>query len=609
METVTHHEYQASVNEVLRLVIHSLYTNREIFLRELVSNASDAIDKRRFKAITEPSLMPEGFVPGIRIAADPDGKRITVSDDGIGMSADEMAKNLGTIAHSGTAELERSLAAAKQGDLSLIGRFGVGFYSAFLVADEVEVVSRAAGSEVATRFRSKGEGGFTLEPATRDAVGTDVVLHLRDEHAEYASPLRLKELVRRHSDFVAHPIELGEEKLNSSHALWRRTPGDITDEQYDELYRHLTHDWEKPLLHKHFRVEGTNEFSGILYLPKRAPFDLFAPDAKHGLRLHVRRVLVMEQCDELLPRWLRFVRGVVDSEDLPLNVSRETLQDSRLVRTMKKALVKRVLDAIEELSRTDEYGEFIRGFGAVLKEGFHFEPEHKERLTKLVRFASTAGDGLVSLDDYVGRMKPDQDAIYYLVGASKALVESAPHLEALRARGFEVLVLTDPVDPFAIEGLGEYAGKRFVSAMEADAGPAPTEATTGPLEPLRTAVQKVLADEVADVKWSSRLRDSAACLVMPPSGLPPYLERLMRASSDRPAEKRVLELNPEHPIPKALAERLAAGLGDEELASAARLLFDLATVAEGSPLDDPSRLVRATTELLSASLRAKPTNA
>lgn len=638
------HPFQAAVSEVLRLVVHSLYTNREIFLRELVSNASDAIDKLKFRAITEPSLIPEGEEPRIRIVADEAAGTLTVSDDGLGMTEEELVKHLGTIAHSGTAELVKQL--GEQKDLSLIGRFGVGFYSAFLVADLVEVRSRAVGADIAFLWSSNGESGFSIEPAERATHGTDVVLHLKEDQREYLSNHRVRELIRRHSEFVAHPIELRVEKpaaeaasaegddapadaseaspasppsvevsfdrLNSSSALWRRTPSEVTEEQYQELYRHLTHDWEKPLLHRHFRVEGVNEFSGIFYVPKRAPMDLFSPDTKLGVRLHVRRVLVMEHCEELLPRWMRFVRGVIDSEDLPLNVSRETLQDSKVVRTMRKQLVKRVFDALDDLAKTDEYTEFFRTFGAVLKEGLHFEPEAKDRIAKLLRYESTASDALVSLDEYVDRMKADQEVIYYIVGASRALVSNTPHLEALRAKGLEVLLMTDTVDPFAVDGLEEYKGKKLVSAMDADVGGATEEsqAKRDEFESVRARLATLLSGQVVDVRFTDRLTDSAACLVLPPSGLPPYLERMLRAQQgDNSAPKRVLEINAAHPLVAALHARIEGGAEDAELLPLAGSLLDLALLAEGSPLDDPARLVRQVTSLLTDSIARSTTHA
>ena len=615
------HAFQAAVSEVLRLVVHSLYTNREIFLRELVSNASDAIDKLKFRALTDASLLAEGEEPKIRLVPDAAAGTLTISDDGLGMTEAELVKHLGTIAHSGTAELVKQL--GEQKDLSLIGRFGVGFYSAFLVADRVDVRSRAAGSTEAFVWSSNGESGFTVEPSTRETRGTDVILHLKEDQREYLEAYRLRELIRRHSDFVAQPVEIqvtkevpategGEkttevtfDRVNSQSALWRRTPSDVTEEQYEELYRHLTHDWEKPLLHKHFRVEGTNEFSGIFFVPKRAPMDLFSAENKLGLRLHVRRVLVMEHCEELLPRWMRFVRGVVDSEDLPLNVSRETLQDSRVVRTMRKQIVKRVFDALDELAKTDAYADFFRTFGAVLKEGLHFEPEAKDRIAKLLRYESTASDGLVSLDDYVDRMKPDQEVIYYVVGATRALATNTPHLEALRAKGLEVLLMTDTVDPFAVDGLEEYRGKKLVSAMDADVGGATeeTKAKRDEVESVRARIAKALEGKVVDVRFTDRLTDSAACLVLPPSGLPPYLERMLRAQQgDTSAPKRVLEINPSHALVLAMKTRLTAGLDDDAVRALAEALLDLALLAEGSPLDDPSRLVRQVTSLLTDSV-------
>lgn len=615
------HSFQAAVSEVLRLVIHSLYSNKEIFLRELVSNASDAIDKLKFRAIAEPGLLAADEVPTIRLSADPEKRTLTLSDDGVGMTEAELVKNLGTVAHSGSSEFLKQLEAAKKGDVSLIGQFGVGFYSAYLVADRVDVRSRAAGSDEAFLWSSSGQDTFTVEPTTRASRGTDVILHLKEEHGEFLTEHRLRELVRRYSDFVAHPIELevtrtegsGDEaktekrweRVNTSNALWRRTTSEITEEQFQEFYRHLTHDWEAPLAHRHFKVEGTQEFSGILYLPKHPPFDLFSPEVHHGVRLHVKRVFIMDDCEELLPRWLRFVRGVVDSEDLPLNVSREILQDSRIVRTMQKQIVKRSLDMIEDLAKGEGYASFWKSFGAVLKEGLHFDREHKERLSKLVRFESTNGAELVSLDDYVGRMKPEQKVIYYVVGASRALVERAPHLEALKKRGYEVLLLVDPVDPFAIEGLEEYQGKKLVSAMEAnleledEKGEATKQAEREELEPLRAKAKEVLADKVSDVRFTDRLTDSAACLVLPESGLPPYLERILRAQQgDLPAGRRALELNPEHPLVRSLGRMATKEGASDEVREIVELLYDQALLAEGSPVDDPSRLVKKLTSLL-----------
>ncbi len=629
----TTHEFQAAVSQVLRLVINSLYSNREIFLRELVSNASDALDKLRFTGIAQPALL-EGADLRIRIAFDPQKKTLTVSDTGIGMSRDELVQNLGTVAHSGSAELMKRLSEMdeKKADLSLIGQFGVGFYSAYLVADRVDVVSRAAGSSEAYVFSSDGKSTFTVAPAERSERGTDIVLHVRDEHLEFLDEHRLRGLVRRYSDYVGHSIELeveatvGEgaekrqekrwERVNSGNALWRRNPREIEPAQYEELYTHLTHDWEKPLAHKHFQVEGTQLFYGLLFLPKRPPFDLFGTDVHHGVRLHVKRVFIMDDCEELLPRFLRFVRGVIDSEDLPLNVSRELLQDSRIVQTMRKQVVRRALDMVEELAATDGYAEWWSGFGAVLKEGLHFEADGKdrERIAKLVRYESTREEGLVSLEDYVKRMPLAQKAIYYVLGASKALVRNTPHLEVLRKKGYEVLYMTDPVDAFAVEGLREFDGKPLVSAMDADltlegdgeAKAAHKEEDEKRLEPLLAKFREVLGEKVSEVRVSDRLTESAVCLVQPKGGLPPYLARILRAQhADLPPDRRALELNPTHPLVDGIAKLHAKAPETPQLAEWIEVLYDQALLAEGSPVEDPARLVKRMTALLTdAAVRA-----
>src|SRR5215471_15973774 len=471
------HRFQAEVTKVLSLVIHSLYSNPEVFLRELVSNASDALDKLRFRAVTEPGLLPEGERLVVQLIPDPKARTLTISDNGIGMNAEALARELGTVAHSGTKAFLDKVAEAKKGDVSLIGQFGVGFYSAYLVADSVEVVSRAAGEEGAHRWSSDGAETFTIEPAERASQGTSVILHLKKD-ADFLEGFRLRMLVRRYSDFLDYPVELvtrddkKEDKvevLNQGKALWQRRPAEVTEEQYTELYKHLTHDFEPPLAHRHFHVEGTQLFTGLLFLPKHTPFDLFTPDLKHGLRLYVKRVLIMEQCEELLPRWLRFVRGVVDSEDLPLNVSRELLQDSSIVRVIRKQVVKQLLDLLEELSKdATKYGDFWKAFGNVLKEGLHFEPDQKARLSPLLRYESSKGEGFVSLADYKGRMAEGQQAIYFVIAESRALAEKSPHTEALRKRGYEVLYMTDAVDSFAVEGLDEYDGTKLLSATGAD---------------------------------------------------------------------------------------------------------------------------------------------
>lgn len=617
----TTHRFEAEVEQVLRLVIESLYSNREIFLRELVSNAADALDKLRFRALTEPGLMAEGTQLSIRLVPDRDAGTLTIWDNGIGMTRAELVENLGTIAKSGTRELMEKLRREKSGDLSLIGQFGVGFYSAFLVADEVSVVSRAAGSSEAHRWTSDGKGSFTVEPAERETHGTSVVLKLRDDQREYLDPVRLRQLVERYSDYLSWPIELktarkeGDsyvdrfEKINEGSALWQRPKAEVTEDQYRELYHHLTGDWEKPLAWRHFKIEGTQEFAGIVFLPSRPPLSLWMPDAKHGVRLYVKRVFIMDDADALLPRWLRFVRGVVDSEDLPLNVSRELLQDSRVTKTIRKQIVKQTLDLLKELAeeRPGDYRTFWTGFGAVLKEGLHMEPEQAEALTPLLRFESSHGPGLTSLAEVKGRMKEGQKAIYYVLGESRRQAEKSPHIEALAARGYEVLYLVDPVDPFAIGALREFDGVPLVSAGDAklslDESEAKVdEARESALGALRARFRIKLQDEVSEVRLSTRLVDSPICLVVPEGGLQPHLERILRAAQrDVPVQKRILELNPSHPVIENLRRALESGdpATEAKVDEWIEVLFDQAKIAEGSPIEDPARFNRRVTALLS----------
>jgi molecular chaperone HtpG len=610
-------KFKAEVGQVLHLVINSLYSDKDIFLRELISNAADALDKLRFEALSKPELLPEGYEPRIRLIPDKVARTLTIWDNGIGMSAAALSKDLGTVAHSGTREFAEKLAAAQQGSAAtLIGQFGVGFYSGYLVADQVEVISRAAGTTEANRWSSDGKESFAVEPAERGSIGTSVVLHLKGEHEGYCDEWKLRDLVRRYSDFISHKIELsvtreGEdaklEVINQASALWTRPKSEISEEQYDELYKHLTHDWEKPLAHTHFQVEGTQMFTGLLFLPKRPPFDMMSPDAPSGVRLYVRRVFIMDECDALLPRWLRFVRGVIDSDDLPLNVSRELLQDSSLVRTIKKQVSRRVLDLLVDLAenKPDEYLVFFGKFGAVLKEGLHFDPSYKDKLQKLVRYESTRGEGLRSLAQYTEAMKEGQKAIYYAIGPSKALLEHSPQLEGLRSKGYEILLMTDGVDQWAVEGLGELEGKPFVNAMEEGLsldGEAPKSDENdgeeskpavkdpGELGPLLERCKQILADSVGEVRLSDRLTDSPVCLVLPKGGLPAHIERLMRAhQADLPAQKRILELNPKHPLIARMQAEHARDASSTKLQEWVEMLYDQALLSEGSPLPDPVR--------------------
>jgi molecular chaperone HtpG len=617
--------FEADVTRVLHLVVNSLYSHQEIFLRELLSNASDALDRLRFRTLREPELV-EDHTPRIRISPDSDQGMLTVWDNGVGMTAEELEKDLGTIARSGSREFLARATQDQKDSLGLIGQFGVGFYSAFLVSDRVEVLSRPAGSAQAYRWESDGKETFTITPAEREVQGTSVILHLKADQREYLEKFRLRSLVERYSDYLGYSIELLTdpkeqrfEVVNRSSALWQRPPSEVSAEQYQEFYQHLAHDWEPPLAWKHFRIEGTQMFTGLLFVPKRRPFDLFDAKPGHGVRLHIQRVFVLDDAEELVPRWLRFIKGVIDSEDLPLNVSRELLQDSRAVKIIRKQVVHQVLELLSELARDrpDDYTNFWQNFGAVLKEGLHFEPDQKDSLSKLVRYESTAGPGLVSLDTYVDRMKPGQPAIYYVTGLSRAVVEASPHLEQLRRRGSEVLLMTDPVDSFTVTMLGTYREKPLVSAMDAglELGPEPPrEGEEKPAEEtgtelsaeLKQRFQKVLEEHVSEVKPSTRLADSPVCLVVPKGGLEPHIERMLRAARqlDMPGEKRILEVNPKHPLIVALASQEAREPNSEQVSEWIRVLYDQALLAEGSPVDDPGWLARKLSELLTRAVQS-----
>ncbi len=615
-------EFQAEVSQVLSLVINSLYSHKEIFLRELVSNASDALDRLRFRSLQQPDLVETGHTPTIRLLPDAKAGTLTIWDNGIGMTAEELAKNLGTIAWSGTKEFIRQMKEAKtaEAEMRLIGQFGVGFYSSFLVADRVEVLSRAAGEAVAHRWQSDGKRDFTVEPAERETHGTSVILHLREEEKGMLDGWRLRDLVRRYSDFVSHTIELQGEKpgkeegaatettleaINQASALWQRSPKDVTKEQYEEFYKHSGHDWETPLGWRHFHIEGTQMFAGLLFVPRHRPFGFFGEtdEKQHGVRLHVRRVFVMDNCEELVPRWLRFVKGVIDSEDLPLNVSRETLQDSRAIAVIKKQVIHQILELLDEMARErqEDYATFWREFGSVLKEGLHFDPQHKDKLMPLLRYESTKVDGLVSLSDYVGRMVDGQDRIYYATGVSRQIIEAGPHLEAVKKRGFEVLFMTEPVDPFVVSSVKEFQGKKLVNVMEADLplGDSKTEEEPEESKTLLARFRETLGDRVAEVRASQRLTDSPACLVTPEGGIPPHVELLMRAQKlDVPPTQRILELNLSHPLIQSLATLMGQEGAKERVAEWIELVHDQALLAEGSPLPNPAKFAQRVATLL-----------
>ena len=618
------HSFQAEINQLLNLVINSLYSHKEIFLRELVSNASDALDKLRFRSITEPELLEGAPELDIRITPDEAAGTLTIEDTGIGMTHDELVKNLGTIAHSGSREFLDLVSKRGQKDVNLIGQFGVGFYSAYLVADQVSVVSRAAGKDSqAWRWSSDAKGSFTVETAERATRGTAITLHLKEDQKEFLSEWRMRELITQYSDYVSHPIHLqvkkttgegAEEKtetklevVNKASALWQRSKSEITDEQYQEFYKHLSHDWEPALTWTHFRTEGNQVFTSLLFVPKHPPFDLDNQKPR-GVRLFVKRVLIMDNCEEMLPQWLRFVRGVVDSDDLPLNVSRELLQDSAVVQGIRKHVTKKTLDMLEKLAKDkpDDYRTFWQAFGPILKEGLAMDVEYREKIGGLLRYESSREEGLTSLADYVSRMKEGQEAIYYVFGETRKAVVDSPHLEALKKRGYEVLYMTDPVDEWAIQGLKDFQGKPIVSAMHADLKLKETdeekrekEERAKGLGPLAEKMKEVLKEQVREVRASDRLTDSPCCLVVPEGGSHAFVERLLRERGRSvPRAKRILEVNPQHPIIQHLRGLQETDPGSAQMKEWVEMLYDQALLTEGSSVEDPNRFARRMTALM-----------
>ncbi len=606
--------FQAEVKQLLDLMIHSLYSKREIFLRELVSNAADAADKLRFEAIANPALYESDPELAIEIRVDREARTITVSDNGIGMSREEVIANIGTIAKSGTREFLQSLTGDQAKDLRLIGQFGVGFYSAFIVAGRVVLLTRRAGlaSSEAVRWEcdlAQGGGEYTIAPAEKPGRGTEVTLHLREGEDEFLDAARLKEIVRRYSDHIALPVRIAGETVNQASALWTRPKSEITEEQYVEFYKHVAHDFEPPLAWTHHHVEGRQDFIQLLYIPSRAPFDLYWDRRRrHGVRLYVRRVFIMDDAEQLLPAWLRWVKGVVDSADLPLNVSREILQQSRDAEAIRAGCTRRVLALLEDLAekQPEKYAQFWREFGRTLKEGVIEEPAQREALAKLLRFSSTHGESAeetVSLADYLGRMKKGQDAIYYLTADSFAAARGSPHLEAFRARGIEVLLLHDRIDEWLVGALTDFQGKPLVSVARADLDLSKIEAgeepqpqwQVGEHAELLRALKRALGERVKDVRVSVRLTESPACLVADAHDIGLHFARLLRAAGQKaPAAQPILEVNPAHPMVARLKP------GDAAFDDWAALLYEQALLAEGAPLEDPAAFVRRMNRLLLA---------
>lgn len=605
------HEFTAEVGRLLNLVVHSLYSDREIFLRELVANAADATDRRRFEALTDPAAaLPDGAK--IRINPDKPTRQLTISDDGTGMSHTELVQNLGTIARSGTRAFGQSLAEAKPEDRpSLIGQFGVGFYAAFMVAERVEVTSRRIGETEAWRWSSEGDGSFTLTPATRDAPGTDIVLHMKPDADEFLESYRLENIVRKWADHITWPITIqrdGQEvAANEGTALWRKPKSEITEEQLTEFYQHLGHAFDKPWATLHWRAEGTLEFTAMLFIPSMRPFEPVESVRESRVRLHVRRMFITDQA-ELLPPWLRFVQGVVDTEDLPLNVSREMLQATPVLARIRKAVTNRVITELRNRAKEAEsYAGFWDNFGPTLKEGLWEDAEHRTELASLARFHSTHGaDSWTSLPDYMTRMKPEQDAIYYLIGDSQDALANSPQLEGFKARGIEVLLLSDPVDAFWPDRLDNFQDKplRSVTQGLADlskhASDSTPEAEPADVTTLLPALKEALGDDISEARSTDRLVHSAVVLAASQAGPDLQMQRLMRRSGQKmPSSAPVLEINPHHPLIRSLVARQAR---NEPITEAVRTLFDLARVQDGELPRDPAAFARRVSEALVATL-------
>jgi molecular chaperone HtpG len=612
-------KFEAEVAQVLHLVTHSLYSHKEIFLRELISNASDACDKLRFESIAHPELATLGSELHIDVSWDPEARTVTISDNGIGMTRDEVIANIGTIASSGTRRFLEAMSGEQKADARLIGQFGVGFYSAFVVADKVTVRSRHAGAAASegVQWESDGKGEYSLEQVSLPESGTSVVLHLKADEDEFLKRWQLRSLITKYSDHVAFPIRMPVEKddkpsdewetINAASALWTKPKSDISDDDYKSFYKSLGHDFNEPLAWTHNRVEGSQSFTTLLYLPSQPPFDLMmgGRDERKGLKLYIKRVFIMDAAEELLPNYLRFVRGVVDADDLPLNVSREILQHNRQLERIKAACVKRVLDLIEKLARDEpeKFATFYKAFGNTLKEGISEDANNRERIAKLLRFASTKADGTqqtVSLDDYIGRMAIGQEAIWYITADSYAAAFGSPQLEAFKAKGIEVLLMFDRIDEWMIGSLSEYEGKKLKSAAKGDvplddADKAKQEEATKEAEPLLKRIKELLGDRVGDVKVSARLTDSPSCLALSDYEMAPHLARLLReAGQDMPESKPTLEINPQH----ALVKRVESETDEAKAKDLATLLLEQAEIAAGAQLPDPSAFVQRMNRVL-----------
>lgn len=634
------HQFKTEVQQLMHLIINSLYSNKEIFLRELVSNASDAIDKLRFKAQTEPDIMGSDTDLHIRITPDKETKTLTVSDNGIGMTYDEVMDNIGTIAKSGTASFMAALEASKKENTlspDLIGQFGVGFYSAFIAAEKVTLTTRAAGEDKAVRWESEGDGSFTVEETEKEGRGTTITLHLRDVEdgeQDFTDEFVIRQVIRQHSDFVSYPILMNveadepipeneivmdkdnkpvgpttrkvrrDDTLNSMKAIWAKNKSDVTEEEYEEFYRHLSHNWDKPLERLHMRFEGTTEYTVLLYIPSKAPFDLFYQDRKNGMHLYCRRVFIMDDCKELIPEYLGFIQGVVDAPDLNLNVSREILQQDGLVRNIRKNIVKKIFGLLKEMD-DEKYAEFYKEFGQSLKAGIPTDFENKDRIAELIRYkTSKSGDKLISLKEYVENMKEGQECIYYITGENLTSIMNSPHLEALKEKDYEVLLMADPVDEWVVQTLSEYEGKKLKSAEKGDLElDKVDEKKQEEFASLFEFIKGKLEESVKEVKASTRLKDSASCLSADDFAMSAYMEKIMKASGqEMPAQKRILELNMDHPLMGKIKKIYETDTSNPVLADYSQLLFDMALISEGGKLDNPARFSKMVGDIMSSAI-------
>jgi molecular chaperone HtpG len=634
------HEFKTEIKQLLNLIVNSLYSNPDIFLRELISNASDAIDKLKFNAQTEPELL--GDDGEFKITLKPDGinQTLTVSDNGIGMTHEEVMENIGTIAQSGTAAFLEAMEQAQQADTltpELIGQFGVGFYSSFIVADKVTLITRSAGSEAAVKWESHGDGSYTIEETTKASRGTDITLYLKKkekEEKDFTEEWTLRNIVKQHSDFVAYPIAMDvekdepipeneqikdkdgkpvggttrqvikEETLNSMKAIWARDKSAVTEEEHSEFYKHLGHDWNDPLEHLHMKFEGTTEYTALLYIPSKAPFDLFQPERKHGVHLYCKRVFIMDDCKELLPEYFSFVKGVVDAPDLNLNISREILQQDRLVRNIRKNLIKKLIDLLTNMDE-EKYETFYGEFGQILKIGVHTDHENKNKVAELIRYkTSKSQEKMVSLKTYVENMKPDQKEIYYITGDNMSALLNSPHLEALKEKDYEVLLMSDPIDEWVVQSLTEYDGKKLKSAEKGDLEiDKVDDKKKDEFNALFGFIKAQLEEKIKEVKPSTRLKDSVACLSGDNHDMSAYMEKIMKASGQAmPDSKRVLEINMEHPVIEKIKTLYEADRDNPLLKDYVGLIFDMAIIGEGGKLDNPSGFSKSVAGLMTQAM-------